>query len=75
MNLVNLLKTYHPGSRIYSSVHGWLTLIDVDPKMKFPIITKDYDGHTILFRKNGSFTDKDECILKFNKDTSFVELF
>lgn len=79
MNLVPILqKHFRKGNKLYSTVHGWVTLIEINPKNEYPIVTADHYNMDALFTSSGNyFKDMGECILFPDTEKSwdaFIEI-
>lgn len=80
MNLIPILqKHFKEGDRLYSMIHGWVTLYSADPSrgVTYPIAVETSGASRELFTCDGRyFEEGGECILfpDHNKDWSkFVE--
>lgn len=71
MNIANLLKYCPKGTKLYSLIHGEVTLCDVDIETDYPITVvtnkKDYASFTIEGLYNQNYTNG-ECILFPSKE-------
>lgn len=65
MNLIPIIQKYFKeGDKLYSMIHGWVVLIEVQPEKTYPIITMSSDEGEVLLTGNGTyFKDMGECIL------------
>ena len=77
LNLVKILKDYHKGTKLYSSVFGEVELDHIDTSCSnYPIIIrlKGVEGHESLTSEGKMFVDYDgECVLfpsRENRDWS-----
>ena len=61
MNIANLLKYCPKGTKLYSLIHGEVTLCDVDIENDYPITVvtnkKDYGSFTIEGLYNQNYTN------------------
>lgn len=71
INLVETLKNYPAGTKLYSPLFGEVTFRKIDKKGLFPIVVETSLGATATFSAEGRFFpayDDSECLLFPSKD-------
>lgn len=71
INIAEKLKNVPAGTKLYSLVHGEVSLIGVEEKLKYPIkvATNHHPHYIVTFTNYGSvYTNKGECILFPSKE-------
>lgn len=63
MNIVEILKYCPKGTKLYSTVHGEVTLNYICKEKKYPICINIYDQKDSLTKEGRLYEDKGECIL------------
>lgn len=65
MNLIPILQKYFKeGDRLYSVMHGWVTLVKVNTLEQYSIVVADFDNSESSFTSKGRYFDgMGECLL------------